>query len=157
MTDPTIEVVDNSDLDLTSVSLWDPVVDKQWGLSRVTNVYWEAVKNGKGPNGGDAKQLVIELLNEEPLTATDGKALAPGQHKSKVNIYATPSGGLTQDMINKKVARFQTAALAIDTPTKWGSNDQYVGKLVKAYYEAEAGKQNDGMLFQRVSRWERAS
>lgn len=153
--DPTIEVLDNSDLDLSGVSLRDPVLDKQWLLSRITNLYWEQLTSTKTADG-KAKQLVIELVTEEAGTSTDGKPVPPG-HKSRVNIYATPSGGLTQDMINKKVGRFQVAALAIDAPTKFGPPDQYVGRMVKAYYEAEEGKQKDGTLFQRVSRWEKAS
>jgi hypothetical protein len=156
MTDPTIDVIDNSDLDLTGVPLKDPVVDKQWLLSRITNLYWEALKSDKTPDG-KAKQLVIELVNEEAGTSTDGRPVPPGTLKAKVNIYATPVGGLTQDMVNKKVGRFQVAALGLDQPTKFGPPDQYVGKLVKAYYEAEAGRQNDGIMFQRVNRWEKAS
>lgn len=154
--DPTIDVIDNQDLDLTGTPLRDPVADKQWALSRITNLYWEALKSDKTPDG-KAKQLVIELVNEEPLTGTDGRAINPGTLKTKVNIYATPVGGLTRDMINKKVARFQMAALGLTAPGKFGPPDQYVGKLVKAYYETEEGRQKDGTLFQRVSRWEKAS
>jgi hypothetical protein len=161
--DPTIEVLDNSDLDLTGVSLRDPIVDKQWLLSRITNLYWELTgQEGKVPPTthnpkGRATQLVIELVNEEQGTSTDGREVPPGSLKVKVNIYATPTGGLTQEMINKKVGRFQVAALALDKPAKFGTPDQYVGRLVKAYYEAEEGKQKDGTLFQRITRWEKGS
>lgn len=156
MSDPTIDVIDNSDLDLSGVSLRDPVVDKQWMVSTITNLYWEQLTSNKTPDG-KAKQLVIELVNQEQGTSTDGKPVPPGTLKTKVNIYATPVGGLTQDMINKKVGRFQVAALGIEQPTKFGPPDQYVGKQVKAYYEAEASKQDASMLFQRVNRWEKVS
>lgn len=140
----------------------DPIVDKQWVLSRITNLYWELLDNGKGkvtPSNpkGKSKQLVIELVNEEQTTSTDGRIVPPGSLKNKVNIYAEPTGGLTQDMVNKKIGRFQVAALAVNEPTKFGPSEQYIGKLVKAYYEAEPSKQDPTMMFQRVSRWERAA
>ena len=151
--DPTIEVIDNQDLDLTGVPLKAPVIDKQWVLAMVKDLYWEAKKTKAGDA---AKQLVIELVTQEPATATDGRAVSPG-FECTTNIWATPSGGLTQLMINQKVGRFQVAALQLAEPTKFGSPEQYIGKLVKGYYEAEADKKDPTLLYQRVSRWEKAS
>ena len=153
--DPTIEVIDNSDLSLAGVSLRDPVVDKQWLTSRITDLYWQALKSDKTPDG-KAKQLVIELVNEEQGTSTEGKIVAPGTLKTKVNIYATPVGGLTQEMVDKKIVRFQTSALGLtEGRAKFGPPEDYIGKMVKAYYEAEPSRDGDG-VFQRVNRWQKA-
>lgn len=150
--DPTIDVIDNSDLDLTGVPLRAPVIDKQWVVSTIRDLYWEAVKK---KDNTLAKKLVIELVTDEAATSTDGRAVPPG-HQTQTDIWATPSGKLTQLMINQKVARFQVAALGLDEATVFGSPDQYIGKKVKAYYEAEQGDKDPQALFQRVSRWERA-
>lgn len=153
MSNPTIEVLDNSDMDLTGVPLKDPIINGRFVLSHITNLYWEALKSDKTPDG-KAKQLVIELATDEPAVAEDGREVPIGQ-PTKVNIYATPVGGLTQDMVNKKLGRFQVAALGLSEPTRFGPPDQYIGKQVKAYYEGEDARQGGGR-FQRVTRWEKA-
>lgn len=149
--DPTIETLDNSDLDLTGVSLREPVMDKQWVRCRITDLYWEKLD---ARNGGKATQLVIGLVTEEAATSTDGRPVPIGTRPPKVNIYATPTGGLTQDMINKKLGRFQVAALGLEAPTKFGPPDQYIGRAIKAYFEAET---KGDATYQRVGRWDKAS
>lgn len=146
-------VIDNSDLDLTGVALRDPIIDKQWVRSRITGLRWEQLTSNK-TSDGKAVQLIIEAVTEEPATATDGRVVPVG-HKSRINIFGTPTGGLTQDMINKRVGRFQVAALGLSEPVKFGSPEQYIGKLVKGYYEAEADKKDASILYQRINRWEK--
>ena len=148
--DPTITVISNEDMDLTGVALRDPVIDKQWVRCRITDLYWEQI-DAKG--GGKAKQLVIGLVTEEAATGNDGRPIAAGHRPPKVNIYATPTGGLTDEMIKKKVGRFQVAALGLAEPTKFGPPDQYIGRPIKAYFEAES---KGDATYQRVGRWDRA-
>ena len=145
----TNQVIDNSDLDLTGVPLRDPVIDKQRIKCTIKDLRWEQLTSTKTPDG-KAKQLVIELVTEDPATSTDGQPVAPG-HKFSVNIYATPTGGLTQEMINKKIGRFQVAALDLTAPGKFGPAEQYIGRPVIAWCEAE---ENKGNVYQRVGRWE---
>lgn len=151
--DPTIQVVDNSDLDLTGVPLTKPIIDKQWVKVRITNLYWQELESTKTVDK-KAKQLVIQGVTEEAATSTDGRVVNPGE-AFEVTIYATPVGGLTQLMINQKLGRFQVAALGLTEPTKFGPPDQYVGKVLKGYFEAEAGRQDSSILYQRINRWEK--
>lgn len=157
--DPTIETIDNSDLDLSGVSLRDPVLDKVWVRCRISDLYWERID---AKNGGKATQLVISLVTDEPSVAEDGRPLPAGHRPGKQTIYATPTGGLTQEMINKKIIRFQIAALGLDVDpknpvlppgTKFGKPDQYIGRPIRAFFEAE---HKPDATYQRVGRWDRA-
>jgi hypothetical protein len=152
-TDATIDVLDNSDLDLTGVPLRAPVIDKRWVLSTIKDLYWEAKKTKAGT---PAKQLTIVLVTAEQTESTNGQPVLPGL-QTTATIWATPSGGLTQLMINQKVGRFQVAALGLAEPMVFGSPEQYIGRSVKAYYEAEADKSDPTIMYQRVNRWEKAS
>src|ERR1043165_898844 len=119
MTDPTREILSNEDLDLTGTELRRPIIDKAWVLSTVKECFWEAKQTKTGEK---AKQLVIVLVTAEAATSTTGKPVNPGQ-ETEVTIWATPSGGLTQSMINQKVARFQTAALGIEEPRRFDPSE----------------------------------
>lgn len=156
--DPTINIIDNSDMDLSG-SLRDPVIDKQWVKCRITNLYWEQIETKKGEK---AKQLVIGLVTDESTTAEDGRPIPAGHRPPNQTIFATPTGKLDMDSIRKRLARFQIAALGLDVDPKnpvlpagttFGKPDQYIGRAIKAFFEAE---HKPDATYQRVGRWGRA-
>lgn len=156
--DPTIDVIDNQDLDLSGVPLKDPVADKQWAPAHITDLYWEQIDTRAG---GKGKRLVIEVVTDAPVPALETDRQVPAGQKITDNIWATPSGKLSQDTINKKIQRFKAAALNLTdadlkTDVKFGAPDRYIGRPIKVYLTAEAGDKDPSMMFQRISRWDKA-
>jgi hypothetical protein len=131
--------IENDDLDLSQVDLSRPLIDQQTVRCRVADVKIEE-KDGK-------KNFNVVVTTEGAATSKDGKTLQPG-FKHNESILMTPTGGLTQEMINEKLARFQKATLG--TQGRLLPLDQYVGKEVDVTFGVRDGK--DGQ-FQTVKRW----
>lgn len=131
-------MIDHNDIDLSSVDLSRPVIDKQTIRCTVSDVKIEE-KEGR-------KNFNIVLNTEAPATSRDGKTLQPG-FKHTESILMTPTGGLTQEMINEKLARFQKGV--IGAQGRLMPLDQYIGKQVDVTFEADRKNPE----YQRVARW----
>lgn len=138
--------IDNSFLDnadLTGVEISRPIIADSLVRSRIGDLRITVDDKGQ-------RRLNIPLTLEEPATSVDGKPVNVGfQHTDSILI--TPTGGLTQEIINEKLARFQTAALRTKTPGKFAPLDQYSGKEVLVKFGNRTG--NDGEIRQDVKRY----
>lgn len=138
--------IDNTDLDLTGVQLTRPVIDNQ--TKRCITGQVQRIKRE------DKKQeLVIPLQLDEPATSTDGKELQVGHKLAEQRILMTATGGLTDEMIREKVARFQIAVLDITEPRKWGDDTDYQGKPVYCKLAARADRDDPTKVYQDVKAW----
>jgi hypothetical protein len=140
----TVEL-SNLDLDLSSVDLSRPLIGgKQTKRCRIGNVTLEQ-QQGRGRN------LVVPLTLEEPATDTNGKTVNPGFVVTD-RILVDPTGGLTQEMINEKLARLQVAALKLDRPQKFAPAD-LIGREVLVTFNTRADKLDPSKLYQDVARY----
>jgi hypothetical protein len=131
------EQVDNSFLDntdLTGVEVGPPMLGDC--LVHCTTGDVRIVANG------DKRRLVIPLTLEEPAVDVDNKPVNPGVRLTD-SIQLTPSGGLTQEIINEKLARFQVAVKREKRPGPFGPIDQYQGKTVLVKFGKRDDKRED--------------
>lgn len=142
--------IDNADLDLSGVSLSRPLIDKQTLLCRTGEVKWETSEDGR------FKNLVVPLTLEESAKSTKDEDIHIGfQHTDR--ILATPTGGLTLDMIKEKLARFQVAVLKLDKPEAFGDVSRYSGQLVKVAFKIRQDKNDPEKQYQDVAKFVKAS
>lgn len=136
-------MLDNIDLDLSNVDLSRPLIDNQVKRCVTGNVTIEE-KDGK-------RNLVIPLTLEEPATGTGGREIQVGfVHTDR--ILLTPTGGLTEQMIKEKVARFQVAALGLKEPKPFNAAE-CSGKTVLVTFKTRPDKQDTEKLYQDVARY----
>jgi hypothetical protein len=141
--------LDNSFLDnadLTGIDVSRPLLPKQVLTVRTGDVRIEK------SDDGSKRYLVVPLVLEETGKDTKGNPVNVGFSVTD-RLLLTPTGGLTQQMINEKLARFQTAVLATDKPGPFGQLDQYQGKLVRVQFDVRADKQDPDNQFQDVRRY----
>jgi hypothetical protein len=144
-----VTVLDNLDLDLSSVDLTRPLIDNQVVLARTGEVRIEM-------NEQKQKRLVIPLTLEEPATSTSGKPVNVGFQITH-SILATPTGKLTQERINEELAKFQMAVLKLEKPTVFGPMEQYRNQLVRVKFSTRADKDDPNKLYQDAKAWIKAS
>lgn len=100
----------NIDIDLTGVNIARPLLPRQTVKCRIGEVKLEK-PDGRG------RSLVVPLTLEEPGKDTKDAVVHPGFVVTD-RILLDPTGGLTQEMINERLARLQVAALKLKVPQK---------------------------------------
>jgi hypothetical protein len=139
----TVEL-SNLDIDLTGVDLSRPLLPRQTLRARIGEVKLEKQEN-RGRN------LIIPLTLEEPGQDTAGRTVNPGFVVTD-RILVDPTGGLTQEMINERLARLQVAALKLDRPGRFNAAD-LVGKEVLVTFDVRADKTDASKSYQDVKRY----
>lgn len=139
------ETIDNIDLDLSLVELERPLLNNVVPLCTIGEAKIET-KEGKS-------RFVIPLQLEEAVVATNGKEVHPGFQVTD-SIFMTPTGSLTQEIVNEKLARFQKAVLG-----KQGRfvPAEFVGQKVRVMFETKPDRDDPSIQRQRVKRYLRAS
>ncbi len=137
--------------DLSNVDLQRPLI-KGLVLCRTGELSIDEKQSKKGEM---LKYLNIPLQLEEVTTSTEGKSIQPGFTITD-RILITPTGGLTQERVNERLARFQIAALAIAKPTTFGAVSQYSGKLIKVKLDTRPDKMDPTTLFQDIVNYSKA-
>lgn len=133
--------------DLSNVDISRPLFDNVYVLCTTGEVRVE-VNDGK-------KSLVVPLVFQEPAVDTNGNTQHPGFVVTE-RILLTPTGGMTQDMIDKSLARFQVAALGLDKPQNFGSTTQYISKKIKVGFKLRTDKNDPSKIYQAVKSWSKA-
>lgn len=137
--------------DLTNTDLSRPLI-KGLALCRTGELTIDEKQSKKGEM---LRYLNIPLQLEEMVTSTEGKSIQPGFTVTD-RILITPTGGLTQERVNERLARFQIAALALAKPTQFGAVSQYSGKLIKVKFDTRPDKMDPTMLFQDITAYSKA-
>lgn len=143
------EVLDNLDLDLSSVDLTRPIIDNQVLLVKTGEVKVEV-------NDQKQRRLVIPLTLEEPGTSVTGRPVNVGFQVTH-SILITPTGKLTQERINEELAKFQVAVLKLDKPGPFGAVSQYRGQLVRAKFASRPDRDDPNKMYQDIKAWIKAS
>jgi len=113
-------------------------------------------------DGKKIRELLIPLTLDEVTKSTDGKEVQPGFEimggkKPAATILLTPVGGLTQEMINEKLAKFQVAALKLTKQeATLGDLSRYSGKPVVAVFGLRQDKKDASKTYQDVKGWSKA-
>lgn len=134
----------NLDIDLSGVDLSRPLLPRQTLRCRIGEVKLEKQEN-RGRN------LVVPLTLEENGTDTNGRTVNVGFVVID-RILVDPTGGLTQEMINERLARLQVAALKLDKPGRFVAGD-LTGRDVMVTFDVRADKQDSNKQYQDVKRY----
>jgi hypothetical protein len=144
-----IEELSNLDIDLTGVDISRPLLPRQNIRCLIGDLRIERSEPSK------PRSLIIPLTLDEPAKDTKGDTVNPGFVVTD-RILIDPTGGLTQVMINERLARFQVAALGLDKPGPFGDLSQYAGRKVTVTFDVRPDKQNPEMLYQDCKRYSKA-
>lgn len=148
MSNNNVTVETNVDLDLSNTDISRPLFDNVFVVCTTGEVKVEVSEKG-------LKSLVVPLVFDEPAIDTNGKSVNPGFTVTD-RILITPTGGLTQQMINERLARFQVAALGLSKPQNFGSTEQYIGKKVKVQFKVRQDKNDANKVYQDVKSYSKA-
>lgn len=134
-----------SNLDLASVETEIPVIDKQ--IKKVTLGDIGKVELRTGRKGDEQKWFIIPFTLEEEATSVSGAPVPVGR-KLRHRILVSPVGGLTQAMINEKLAKFQAAANGTKRAVNGVQWSSLSGKQVLARFYTRNG--DDGRVNQEI-------
>lgn len=143
-----VTVETSVDVDLSNTDISRPLFDNVFVNCTTGEVRVEKSENG-------LKSLVVPLVFDEPATDTNGKQVQPGFVITD-RILITPTGGLTQQMINERLARFQVAALGLSKPQNFGATEQYIAKKVKVGLKLRTDKNDATKVYQDVKSYSKA-
>lgn len=110
-------------------------------------------------DGSKIRELLIPLTLDEPTKSTDERIVQPGfviqgGKKPAATILLTPVGGLTQEMINEKLAKFQVAALKLTKQeANLGDLSRYAGLPIVAVFGLRRDKNDASKTYQDVKGW----
>lgn len=134
----------NNDLASAPVSNRPPMIDKQTKRIRLGEI--RAAEDRSWP---DRHWLVVPFQLEETAVDTDGNELPVGR-QLKHEILITPKGGLTQAMINERLAKLQVAGTGAKKAVNGFSFGSLSGKTVVAKFSVRSSKTDASKLFQEV-------
>lgn len=132
-----MDIISNTDLDLSSVEIGQPIIDNQLVLCRTGEVKWDTEKD----------RLVIPLVLEEPATSTTGRELTIG-FKTTLGINCKTSEKFPKERVLEELAKFQVAVLKLERPEKFGDPGRYSGQLVKVRFSKRDDKKDPTKVFQ---------
>lgn len=142
--------------DISNADIVRPQFDKTRARCIIGNLKVEVRKTDKGT----IRELVIPLTLDEVCVSTDGKSVQPGfeikssAKKPAASILLTPVGGLNQEMINEKLAKFQVAALKLTKQEgSIGDLSRYAGLPIIAVFGLRQDKQDQSVQYQDVKGW----
>lgn len=142
--------IDNSDIDMSGVSLARPLLPKQTLRCRTGEVKLEATdKMGR--------QLVVPVTLEEPGKDTKGNVVNVGfVVTGRIGLDA--KGNRTQLMVQEQLGRFMVAALRLAQednlpPFKLSDLSVYSGKELLVEFDTRPDKQDASKLYQDVKRY----
>lgn len=140
------DIMENIDIDLSSVSLSRPLLDNQVKQVRIGDAKVE--KNDAG-----LRKLVLPLTLEEPATAEDGREVQPGFQITH-SFLIDPTGGLTETRIAEELKHWKAAALATRDPKvmdgPFGSPQQLVNKVVTVKFGIRIDRKDSTKRYQDV-------
>jgi hypothetical protein len=148
MSNNNVTVETEIPIDLSNTDISRPLFDNVFVNCTTGEVKVEVSEKG-------LKSLVVPLVFDEPATDTNGKQVQPGFTVTD-RILITPTGGLTQQMINERLARFQVAALGLSKPQNFGATDQYISKKVKVGFKTRVDKNDASKVYQDVRSYSKA-
>lgn len=142
--------IDNTDIDLSGVSIARPLLPKQTLKCRTGEVKLEH-------HDKMGRQVIVPLTLEEPGKDTNGNTVNIGFVViDRIGIDA--KGNRTQQMIGEQLGRFSAAALNLHEttnlpPFKLSDLSVYGNKLVLVTFDTRADKQDASKLYQDVKRY----
>lgn len=141
-------IIDNIDLDLSTVDLSYPLLPKQTLRCLTGEVTCVEVQNGDQK----VRKLRIPLTLEEPGRDTKGNVVDVG-FRVRVELLMTPVGKMTQEQCNRGVAEFIAAMDRTKRAGNLGQPSRFSGKPVLVTFDTRNDKKDLNVQYQDVKRW----
>jgi len=138
----TLDIDNDPDIanaDLASVETERPIIGASTKRVRLGDI---RLTERTGKNGDPQRWIIIPMTLEETATTVTNKELPVGR-RLEHRILASPTGGLTQAMINERLAKLQKAGTGSKTAQngiKWST---LAGKEVMAKFSVNSKSGTD--------------